>query len=86
MVIIVLSSFLCVSPVAVNKKAALITLIILIASTAFFDSLIIAAGLVGYNTELTLNLHIGKAPIEDFAYCLVAAFFAPYFWERMGNK
>lgn len=51
--------------------------------TAVFDSLIIATGVVDYNPAKILGLKIGLAPIEDFAYSLVAAILIPAIWHKL---
>jgi lycopene cyclase domain-containing protein len=50
---------------------------ILLVFTAVFDNLMIAAGLFTYPAEHLSGLHIGLAPVEDFAYPLCAAFLVP---------
>ena len=45
--------------------------------TAIFDSAIIAAGIVSYDDAKLSGIKVGLAPIEDFAYSLVAAVLAP---------
>ncbi|MFK4837264.1 lycopene cyclase domain-containing protein [Microbacterium sp. ZW T2_14] len=50
---------------------------ILVALTAVFDNLMIAAGLFTYPDALISGVRIGLAPIEDFAYPLCAAFLVP---------
>lgn len=50
---------------------------ILILLTAVFDNLMIAAGLFTYPDDLISGVHVGLAPIEDFAYPLCAAFLVP---------
>lgn len=62
------------------------TILALLILTAVFDSLIIAMGIVGYNNEHILGVYVGKAPIEDFAYALVAAVFVPALWEYYDKK
>jgi len=49
----------------------------LVALTAVFDNLMIAAGLFTYPDELISGIRIGLAPIEDFAYPVCAAFLVP---------
>jgi lycopene cyclase domain-containing protein len=49
-----------------------------------FDSLIIAAGIVGYDTAKILGIYIGTAPIEDFMYALLAAVIVPALWKGFG--
>lgn len=60
------------------------TLCILTACTAVFDSLIIAAGIVDYDTTKILGMYIGTAPIEDFMYALLAAVIVPALWKGFG--
>ncbi|GAA3915987.1 lycopene cyclase domain-containing protein [Microbacterium invictum] len=50
---------------------------VLMALTAVFDNLMIAAGLFTYPDEQISGVRIGLAPIEDFAYPLCAAFLVP---------
>lgn len=57
------------------------TSLVLTALTAVFDPLIIYAGIVGYNRDLTLGLNLFGAPIEDLAYALVAAILVPLLWR-----
>lgn len=51
--------------------------LVLMALTAVFDNLMIAADLFRYPDELISGIRIGLAPIEDFAYPLAAAFLVP---------
>lgn len=53
--------------------------------TAVFDSLMIAAGLFSYAPEHLIGLHIGLAPVEDFAYVLAAAVLLPALWWGPGR-
>lgn len=62
------------------------TLVALLIMTALFDSLIIAAGIVGYDITRILGVYIGKAPVEDFAYAIAAALFVPALWEYYDKK
>ena len=52
----------------------------LVALTAVFDSAMIAAELFRYAPSRLLGLHIGLAPIEDFAYPLAAVLLLPSVW------
>jgi lycopene cyclase domain-containing protein len=49
----------------------------LMALTAVFDNVMIAAGLFTYPAEHLSGMRIGLAPLEDFAYPLCAAFLVP---------
>lgn len=73
-------------PIGLRRRFLTITLAVLIVLTAVFDSLIIWANIVAYDPDHYLQIFIGKAPIEDFAYAIVAAVFMPYLWERSGKR
>ncbi len=45
--------------------------------TLVFDNLIIASGIVDYDPEKISGVRLGVAPIEDFAYTLVALVLIP---------
>jgi lycopene cyclase domain-containing protein len=45
--------------------------------TLVFDNLIIASGIVDYDPEKISGIRLGVAPIEDFAYTLVALVLIP---------
>lgn len=49
--------------------------------TAVFDTAMIAADLFRYDDALLLGPHIGLAPIEDFAYALIAVLVAAASWR-----
>lgn len=57
--------------------ASLWTALVLIAFTAVFDNLMIAADLFTYPEEHISGIRIGLAPIEDFAYPICVAFLLP---------
>ena len=67
------------------NRSVVVTLCILIVCTAVFDSLIIAAGIVDYDTTKILGIYIGTAPIEDFMYALLAAVIVPALWKGFGS-
>jgi len=67
-------------------KAWWIALVALLILTAVFDSIIIGAGIVGYDTEKILGLYIGRAPIEDFFYAILAIVIVPALWNVFGTK
>jgi small toxic polypeptide LdrA/B/C/D len=54
--------------------------VVLLVLTAVFDSLMIAAGLFEYADGTRLGPTIGNAPIEDFAYPIVAVLVVPAVW------
>lgn len=45
---------------------------VLLVATAIFDNLIVGSGIVAYDESLISGIKLGYAPIEDFAYSLVA--------------
>jgi lycopene cyclase domain-containing protein len=53
--------------------------------TAVFDNVMIAIGLFGYDPDRISGLHIGVAPVEDFAYAIAAALLLPALWHLTGR-
>lgn len=66
--------------------AAAVTAVVLLALTAIFDNLMIAAGLFSYAPHTLSGLHVGLAPIEDFAYPVAAALVLPGLWVLLGGR
>lgn len=64
------------------SRAWWITLFVILFLTLIFDSLIIWAGIVGYDTTKILGLYIGYAPVEDFFYALLVCILVPMFWHQ----
>jgi lycopene cyclase domain-containing protein len=62
------------------------TLVALLLMTAVFDNFIVGSGIVAYDPELLSGVFIGFAPIEDFAYTLVAAVLIPMTWWWLGSR
>ena len=58
----------------------------LVMMTAVFDNFIVGSGIVAYNPETLSGAFIGFAPIEDFAYTLVAAVLIPLTWWWLGAR
>jgi lycopene cyclase domain-containing protein len=54
--------------------------------TAVFDNFIVGSGVVAYDNSLLSGVFIGFAPIEDFAYTLVAALLIPLTWWWLGSR
>ncbi len=61
-------------------RAVSLTALALVALTAVFDSLMIAAELFHYDPAHTLGVTIGLAPVEDFAYPIACAALLPGLW------
>ncbi len=64
-------------------KTSVKTMLILLALTALFDSILIAVGIFYYDTVKITQLYIGKAPIEDFFYPVLAAIVVPSTWAAL---
>lgn len=59
---------------------------VLLALTAVFDNLMIAAGLFTYPPEHLSGLRIGLAPLEDFSYAVCAAFLVPAVYTLLATE
>jgi lycopene cyclase domain-containing protein len=57
------------------------TMAVLLVLTAIFDNFMIMAGLVAYDDAQRIGLQIGVAPIEDFAYAVLAVILLPALWH-----
>ena len=78
--------FLLVQTYTRPSKAWYITVAILLALTLVFDNVIIIAGIVGYDPAKLLGIYLGKAPIEDFFYAILAVIIVPVLWKRAGSS
>lgn len=65
--------------------AVAITVVVLFALTAVFDSIMIGAGFFSYDPEALAGPLIGLAPIEDFAYPLAGALLLPALWAAFAR-
>ncbi len=65
------------------NRAMTITLAVLLATTAIFDSLIVAMGIVQYDAAQILGVTVGAAPVEDFFYAALAALLIPATWNAL---
>lgn len=89
---LILNCIMCLALMAVFRPsvhrlpaAQKYTLIALLVLTAIFDNLLIIYGVIDYNSTKLLGLYIGKAPIEDFFYAVVAAMVVPLVWRRFNR-
>ena len=69
-----------------RMAASALGAIVLVALTAVFDNIMIAAGLFTYPEHLISGIRIGLAPIEDFAYPVCAAFLVPAVYTLLPRK
>ena len=63
--------------------AVAVTIAVLFLLTAVFDTVMIATGLFHYSADHLLGVHIGLAPLEDFAYPLAGAVLLPALWAAL---
>ena len=63
--------------------AIAVTVLLLFILTAVFDTIMIGSGLFHYSGQHLLDIHIGLAPIEDFAYPLAGALLLPSLWAAL---
>lgn len=68
-----------------NKTMAIVIVMLLI-TTAIFDSLIITFDLCAYNPDNILGIYIIKAPVEDFFYSIAAGIIIPSVWHKLGER
>ncbi len=71
---------------APSFAATAIAAVIVLALTAVFDNVMIAAGLFAYSDAHISGIRIGAAPIEDFTYPLAAVILLPALWSRLGRN
>jgi lycopene cyclase domain-containing protein len=66
--------------VRVRWAAVGLGLAVMLILTAIFDNMIIGFGLVDYDPALISGIRIGVAPVEDFAYTVLAMIVVPVVW------
>ena len=66
-----------------NWKAVGLGLIVVCSLTAVFDPIMIAVGLVEYDSTKLSGLYWFGAPIEDIAYALFAVPFVASVWQML---
>lgn len=77
------------TPFARRLAAGVVTVVVLFALTAVFDTIMIGANLFHYAPDALLGVRIGLAPLEDFAYPLAGALVLPALWvtvQRGGTQ
>lgn len=60
-----------------RAKPLIVAASVMLLLTLVFDNLIIGTGIVDYDPEKISGVRLGVAPIEDFAYTLVALVLIP---------
>lgn len=69
----------------VRWAAVGMALALMLMLTAIFDNMIIGFGVVDYDPELISGVRVGVAPVEDFAYTVLAMIVVPAVWA-LGAK
>jgi len=68
-------------------KTVLWTMLSMLLLTLIFDNVIIGLDIVAYDPEKVSGVFLGLAPIEDFAYTVVAVLAVSSIWHKMtGTK
>jgi lycopene cyclase domain-containing protein len=67
-------------------KPMMVAASVMLFLTLVFDNLIIASGIVDYDPEKISGIRLGVAPIEDFAYTLVALVLIPSVFNSLRIK
>ena len=62
------------------------TAAVMLILTAIFDNVIIATGIVAYDQEKISGIMVGVAPIEDFAYTVLAIVLVPSLYNFFRTK
>ncbi len=70
----------------VRVRSIVVTGLALIAITAIGDSLIVGSGIVAYDPAKILGIMVGFAPVEDFAYAIVAIVLVPVIWNATAKR
>ena len=60
--------------------------VVMLTLTLVFDNVIIGTGIVDYDPEKISGIRLGFAPIEDFAYTLVALVLVPSLFNFLRSK
>ena len=70
----------------VSARSMFVTGLALISITAIGDSLIVGSGIVAYDPSKILGVMVGFAPVEDFAYAIVAIVLVPVIWNATSKR
>jgi lycopene cyclase domain-containing protein len=70
----------------INWKVMVPSAVFMLLMTLTFDNLIIGSGIVDYDFSKTSGIRLFLAPIEDFAYTLVALVLVPSLFNFFRSK
>jgi small toxic polypeptide LdrA/B/C/D len=68
------------------SRRTLLILCALLFLTLVFDSVLIYFHIIEYALDRISGLRVGLAPIEDYAYPILAVVIIPVLWKRFGKK
>ncbi|MCA9335038.1 lycopene cyclase domain-containing protein [Candidatus Saccharibacteria bacterium] len=68
------------------SKLWLISFAAILVLTLLFDNFLIWLGIYSYESSKILGVYIGKAPIEDFMYAVMAVIIVPFIWNKLGER
>lgn len=67
-------------------RAVALAAIPLVILTAVFDNVLVGVGIVAYSPDRISGVHLGVAPLEDFAYPIAAVVLLPCLWSLLGPR
>jgi lycopene cyclase domain-containing protein len=70
----------------INWKVMIPAAVFMSLMTLIFDNLIIGAGIVDYDLSKTAGIRLLLAPLEDFAYTLVALVLVPSLFNLLRSR
>jgi lycopene cyclase domain-containing protein len=62
------------------------TLLVMVLVTLIFDNVIVALGIVDYDTTKISGVLLGLVPIEDFAYTVVSVLAVSAIWHKLTKE
>lgn len=68
------------------SKPLLAAAVVMLTLTLIFDNVIIGTGIVDYDPEKISGIRLGFAPIEDFAYTIVALIMVPSLFNFLRSR
>ncbi|NBU23526.1 MAG: lycopene cyclase domain-containing protein [Actinobacteria bacterium] len=69
-----------------RARPLIISGLVMMTLTLIFDNVIIGTGIVAYDQSKLSGIMLGYAPIEDFAYTLVALVLTPSLYEMFRRR
>ena len=62
------------------------TLLVMVLVTLIFDNVIVALGIVDYDTTKISGVLLGLVPIEDYAYTIVSVLAVSAIWHKLTKE